>query len=135
MLRELVWVFFFKQKTAYELRISDWSSDVCSSDLVDSNGENPLLPYGATYLEDALNYAGLDYDASATGLQPYAEHNVAFKRLTGRAVLDYKITPDNLIYMSYSRGYKSGGINPPLSPVFAVPVAFEPEKEIGRAHV
>src|SRR3546814_8576539 len=26
--------FFFKQKTAYEMRISDWSSDVCSSDLV-----------------------------------------------------------------------------------------------------
>src|SRR3546814_14783453 len=31
-----VWcmVFFFKQKTAYEMRISDWSSDVCSSDLI-----------------------------------------------------------------------------------------------------
>src|SRR3546814_9908801 len=28
-------VFFFKQKTAYEMRISDWSSDVCSSDLID----------------------------------------------------------------------------------------------------
>src|SRR3546814_15628595 len=28
-----VLVFFFKQKTAYEVRISDWSSDVCSSDL------------------------------------------------------------------------------------------------------
>src|SRR3546814_9555338 len=27
--------FFFKQKTAYEMRISDWSSDVCSSDLID----------------------------------------------------------------------------------------------------
>src|SRR3546814_1509622 len=27
-------IFFFKQKTAYELRISDWSSDVCSSDLL-----------------------------------------------------------------------------------------------------
>src|SRR3546814_2696740 len=27
-------VFFFKHKTAYEMRISDWSSDVCSSDLV-----------------------------------------------------------------------------------------------------
>src|SRR3546814_7752839 len=27
-------VFFFKQKTAYEMRISDWSSDVCSSDLI-----------------------------------------------------------------------------------------------------
>src|SRR3546814_2682179 len=28
--------FFFKQKTAYEMRISDWSSDVCSSDLADA---------------------------------------------------------------------------------------------------
>src|SRR3546814_8067616 len=28
-----LFVFFFKQKTAYEMRISDWSSDVCSSDL------------------------------------------------------------------------------------------------------
>src|SRR3546814_3326472 len=30
-----IFVFFFKQKTAYEMRISDWSSDVCSSDLAD----------------------------------------------------------------------------------------------------
>src|SRR3546814_10442227 len=30
----LVVFFFFKQKTAYEVRISDWSSDVCSSDLI-----------------------------------------------------------------------------------------------------
>src|SRR3546814_4087550 len=46
----LVCVFFFKQKTAYEMRISDWSSDVCSSDLDDfapnlsfffSNGMDP----------------------------------------------------------------------------------------------
>src|SRR3546814_4643406 len=29
----LCYFFFFKQKTAYEIRISDWSSDVCSSDL------------------------------------------------------------------------------------------------------
>src|SRR3546814_6086171 len=29
----LVYIFCFKQKTAYEMRISDWSSDVCSSDL------------------------------------------------------------------------------------------------------
>src|SRR3546814_20765901 len=32
----VLYVFFFKQKTAYEMRISDWSSDVCSSDLVRS---------------------------------------------------------------------------------------------------
>src|SRR3546814_4682349 len=31
----LCYFFFFKQKTAYEMRISDWSSDVCSSDLLD----------------------------------------------------------------------------------------------------
>src|SRR3546814_3385658 len=30
----MMFIFFFKQKTAYEMRISDWSSDVCSSDLV-----------------------------------------------------------------------------------------------------
>src|SRR3546814_5784061 len=30
-----IFFFFFKQKTAYEMRISDWSSDVCSSDLGD----------------------------------------------------------------------------------------------------
>src|SRR3546814_4820080 len=29
----MIILFFFKQKTAYEMRISDWSSDVCSSDL------------------------------------------------------------------------------------------------------
>src|SRR3546814_10411683 len=30
----VIFIFFFKQKTAYEMRISDWSSDVCSSDLL-----------------------------------------------------------------------------------------------------
>src|SRR3546814_1935176 len=30
-------LFFFKQRTAYEMRISDWSSDVCSSDLLDAS--------------------------------------------------------------------------------------------------
>src|SRR3546814_9114459 len=37
--------FFFKQKTAYEMRISDWSSDVCSSDLK-GVGTNHTLPTG-----------------------------------------------------------------------------------------
>src|SRR3546814_12112355 len=36
--------FFFKQKTAYEVRISDWSSDVCSSDLIFSLYFNCLTP-------------------------------------------------------------------------------------------
>src|SRR3546814_2926946 len=33
----LSFIFFFKQKTAYEMRISDWSSDVCSSDLAEAD--------------------------------------------------------------------------------------------------
>src|SRR3546814_15914065 len=43
-------VFFFKQKTAYEMRISDWSSDVCSSDLfgfMAKHGEDKLSNGGA----------------------------------------------------------------------------------------
>src|SRR3546814_2418853 len=35
--------FFFKQKTAYEMRISDWSSDVCSSDLLPDQLVEPQL--------------------------------------------------------------------------------------------
>src|SRR3546814_5494657 len=40
----LVLVFFFKQKTAYEMRISDWSSDVCSSDLGEKLAEHLDAP-------------------------------------------------------------------------------------------
>src|SRR3546814_3758811 len=43
----LVSVFFFKQKTAYEMRISDWSSDVCSSDLQVGQGEADLALFKA----------------------------------------------------------------------------------------
>src|SRR3546814_2524269 len=35
--------FFFKQKTAYEMRISDWSSDVCSSDLLSAPARQIVL--------------------------------------------------------------------------------------------
>src|SRR3546814_9651991 len=37
------YVFFFKQKTAYEVRISDWSSDVCSSDLLVERVERRIV--------------------------------------------------------------------------------------------
>src|SRR3546814_6391497 len=48
-------IFFFKQKTAYDLRISDWSSDVCSSDLVAQLGGE-----------------GIDQAALDTGLRDHA---------------------------------------------------------------
>src|SRR3546814_4736661 len=37
-----IFFFFFKQKTAYEMRISDWSSDVCSSDLTEKKKKDPI---------------------------------------------------------------------------------------------
>src|SRR3546814_4673838 len=40
----LFFIFFFKQKTAYEMRISDWSSDVCSSDLALLDSPERALP-------------------------------------------------------------------------------------------
>src|SRR3546814_3033703 len=43
--------FFFKQKTAYEMRISDWSSDVCSSDLDDYVEQLEALFGGRLYIE------------------------------------------------------------------------------------
>src|SRR3546814_2257837 len=47
-----LWFFFFKQKTAYEMRISDWSSDVCSSDLRRDSHE--LMADIFNYLDRAL---------------------------------------------------------------------------------
>src|SRR3546814_4969702 len=47
MLFCVVFVFFFKQKTAYEMRISDWSSDVCSSDLEDLHVDGTVFGDGS----------------------------------------------------------------------------------------
>lgn len=83
--------------------------------------------------------AGFDADPGTPGAQPFQQRSVGFDEITGRAVLDYEISPDNTLYISYSRGYKSGGINPPLQPIFAVPESFGPEQidafEIGSKNV
>jgi len=88
---------------------------------------NVLTPIGATDFTQGINYNTVDFDASVPGRQEFATRDAKFDALTGRAVVDYKITPDNLVYGSYSRGYKSGGINPPIPPEFQVPVTFSPE--------
>src|SRR3546814_990216 len=48
----MLFYFFFKQKTAYEMRISDWSSDVCSSDLTGSGASRS----GRTELETIMQF-------------------------------------------------------------------------------
>src|SRR3546814_1161848 len=55
---------FFKQKTAYEMRISDWSSDVCSSDLGDARCQSisarPVDKLVTTLILEALSPAAID---------------------------------------------------------------------------
>src|SRR3546814_9138901 len=76
-------LFFFRQKTAYEMRISDWSSDVCSSDLiqcvvasaaikiVDADvARDRVVEVGAEYVFDALEIIVLELGLpTLTGLE------------------------------------------------------------------
>src|SRR3546814_20690114 len=66
----MVFFFFFKQKTAYEMRISDWSSDVCSSDLT-----------GRTRLQGRSNLAGLGRPRSLTTSSVASQLPMDFVRL------------------------------------------------------
>lgn len=86
-----------------------------------------LAPYGIANAFDSPYFGAFDADPGIAGNQPLQVRSVSFGELTGRGVVDFQISRDSLLYASYSRGYKSGGINPPLSPVFAVNEAFNPE--------
>src|SRR3546814_8891892 len=77
-------VFFFKQKTAYEMRISDWSSDVCSSDLERTEAEQR-----ARYLADTDPLTGfLNRRALLTSGQRMIASAVAEKRQVALFLLD-----------------------------------------------
>src|SRR3546814_6032950 len=55
----LFFFFFFKQKSAYELLISDWSSDVCSSDLAKQRQKSRHLRSSDHHVRDAFVHGGL----------------------------------------------------------------------------
>src|SRR3546814_8687667 len=65
----IILIFFFKQKTAYEMRISDWSSDVCSSDLPGLGGLD-LRRIGAVPAQPGILHGIL-------GIADRAEHAVS----------------------------------------------------------
>src|SRR3546814_7875460 len=89
--------FVFKHKTAYEMRISDWSSDVCSSDLFDLTPElrlstnfNRLDFVDTSSLEFLRNQGDIDtgigWDLSAAVIwRPHFTQNVVF-RLSGAVI-------------------------------------------------
>src|SRR3546814_12337899 len=79
-------IFFFKQKTAYEMRISDWSSDVCSSDLVNLD-----------LVTDIIACPGLDYCSLANArsipvAQKIAQRFADFERQQDLGELKIKIS-------------------------------------------
>src|SRR3546814_18984331 len=76
LLRVLVF-FFFKQKTAYEMRISDWSSDVCSSDLRDCLGPEHRIELVDGRPERFCEPAFVHLVASSGGLALYGFRNAA----------------------------------------------------------
>src|SRR3546814_2192787 len=82
--------FFFKQKTAYEMRISDWSSDVCSSDLHGKGHALIFLHMAQRRHEVAVRRLVVDQDREglrlvAPGLQPV---EAVLRDEVGRIALD-----------------------------------------------
>src|SRR3546814_6110903 len=77
--------FFFKQKTAYEMRISDWSSDVCSSDLQYVQAAEFLDRSGHCSLDLCFigDVAG-DADCGAPGIDNLFHHAVDIRLSVGR---------------------------------------------------
>src|SRR3546814_8131035 len=76
-----VYFFFFKQKTAYEMRISDWSSDVCSSDLprpqLESQlGDGPAADRIVVLVERSDELKAIAaHRAAAAGVKPLVRRN------------------------------------------------------------
>src|SRR3546814_3892579 len=106
-------VFFFKQKTAYELRISDWSSDVCSSD---------LFPVG-TVLVKSFGWADVN------GGRP-VETRLLIHRASGWTALPYIWDADGK-----DATLALGGRRVPVSFKSPDGETHSIRYEIGRAHV
>src|SRR3546814_5571489 len=109
--------FFFKQKTAYEMRISDWSSDVCSSDLYSlSNGGTPPTPGSLGFLptQNQCETGSFTPDSSASPGTTLAQNfSVKSKKGTYTLGINWQATPDLLLYATTRRGYRAGGFNVP----------------------
>src|SRR3546814_3179989 len=89
-----VFFFFFKQKTDYEMRISDWSSDVCSSDLETVPPAAELTGFPKTAYEQHGETGLFDRAAEAFAIDP--KYRIQFERMHRTAQLPAKL----LLYQS-----------------------------------
>src|SRR3546814_18585584 len=83
-----LFVFFFKQKTAYEMRISDWSSDVCSSDLY---RDSPARPETVGLLDDEWRVAYNRISASLDEQIAVADKKHSSSAWTGRRTIKEQV--------------------------------------------
>src|SRR3546814_3897731 len=77
-------VFFFKQKTAYEMRISDWSSDVCSSDLAALILRDLVFIGGEDLGDLGLDRTGVARLLQSLAIDDHARGVAAFEHLLDR---------------------------------------------------
>src|SRR3546814_9409807 len=117
--------FFFKQKTAYEMRISDWSSDVCSSDLHD-RADRARLYIGASgdHSAGGREIAG-QADVRHHRRQPPDHRNALCRAWEGAAKGDVTVVE----FFDYACGYCRASL-PDLARLVG-----EDKGEIGRAQV
>src|SRR3546814_4947912 len=124
--------FFFKQKTAYEMRISDWSSDVCSSDLKAYLDQSRALPAKVGPSLDLARYAGRYRD-------PWYGDIVIASTAKGLTI-DFTSTPlmtgrlKHWQYDSFVTDFDDPAIEPAYV-TFALDADGKITREIGRAHV
>src|SRR3546814_19279164 len=85
-----MFIFFFKQKTAYEMRSSDWSSDVCSSDL-DRPGLSDVAVATGSYGAKVLS----NDDCATRGITPCFDRAVQVSLTAQRTLPFISIFPDS----------------------------------------
>src|SRR3546814_3929234 len=117
--------FFFKQKTAYEMRISDWSSDVCSSDLMERfdgyyGGATDIPPVGKACV-DRVIFKMIPENASRVAALLAGDVHI----IDALQVV-YKVAERCNINCSYCYYFHMGDETPLERPAYA---------QIGRAHV
>src|SRR3546814_6700537 len=84
--------FFFKQKTAYEMRISDWSSDVCSSDLAAEVVDVAVgIDHGLHRLAASVRVVEVNADLRGFGRDQRIDHGDAFLALDDSHVGEIEI--------------------------------------------
>ena len=86
-------------------------------------GVTPNATNGSQYLLTGLDAFNADYASAVPAINPLME----FSNTTGRFVWDWQIDDDTLMYVSYAKGFKGGGFNPPFNAAQFpnTPFAFE----------